>query len=132
MEENLNLDETKGKYRRLKAEIFYIIEQNPEYGHREVSSLKEAINRVEQDCLERGIKKDNPIFTYEKAANILHIFKTKFSKEELSRQYLVLWTLASSGYTHEESEIIKGIMRRTEEGKLAKLVKVPINIILNK
>jgi hypothetical protein len=132
MEENLNLNEIRGKYRRLKAEIFYIIEQNPEYGHREVSSLKKAINRVEQDCLERGIKKDNPIFTYEKTANILHIFKTKLAKEELQRKYLVQWALASSGHTQEESEIIKGIMRRTEEGKLAKLVKVPINIILNK
>ena len=117
-----NLNEIRGKYYRLKAEVFYLIEKTPRYEERDSFNLMGTITTAEQNCLGRGIEKENPCFTYEKTAILLHAFKHYFPKSEEQRGRFVQWILVSSGYLPEEIEIIKEIIKRKEEGKLEKKV----------
>ena len=115
MEENLR--EGREKYLRVKAEVTTLLEQDKEYGDKDLANLQKAISSAEQDCLARGIGKDTPLFNYEKSAAALYVFKHRFSKSNDQRGKYVQWILISSGYDFEEKETIKGLISE-KEGKL--------------
>ena len=108
-----NLTEGKDKYSRLKTEIFYLLEQDQGYSNK----VKKLLTETEQDCLARGVKIDDSLFLHEKEAAMLYAFKHKFSPNE-ERGRFIQGLLVSNGYSFEEMDIIKDLIKKREEGKL--------------
>ena len=114
---NSNIINEREKYSRLKTEIFYLLEQDAEYSNR----VRKLLAETEQDCQARGIKSDDSLFLYEKAAIMLYAFKHKFSPNEGRGRY-IQGLLVSNGYSWEDIEVIKRLIKKREEGMLEKIV----------
>jgi len=130
MNKNLDIQELKGKYSRLREEIFDLAAAQDVDT---LKNIKNAVANAEQDCFISGIKKETPEFFYQKAAALLYAFKHSFSVKDEQRSRYVQWALVISGYEGDEREaikdVIKGkdsiaeIIRRKEEKKEGKLEK---------
>jgi hypothetical protein len=111
MVENISeMEKIRETYLKIKTEILYSLEQNPE----EAKKMRELLASTERDCFDNGINPNRVHFWYNKIVSSLYEFgKMASDNSECSEYGVIKGLLVLSGCNSTEEEVIlKGIEKK--------------------